>query len=190
MLLHGDELGRTQQGNNNAYCQDNEVSWLDWGAVDDELLEFTAGLVALRRRHAAFRRRKFFKGESIRPSHRGDELPDIAWLDADGSEMTDDQWHEPHARFLAAFVNGEHIGLDRRGEPILDDSFLLLLNGHDQPVAFTVPPPLWGAAWLPLVDTAAGVVGDGRTGDAVVAGAPLEIPERSVVLLVRLPRHT
>jgi glycogen operon protein len=182
MLLHGDELGRTQRGNNNAYCQDNEISWVDWSSVDEPLLAFARELISLRRDHPAFRRRKFFQGTPIRVPGIGPGLPDIAWFDPTGEEMTDDQWHEAHARALMVFVNGDDVGTDRHGERVVDDRFLAMFNGHHEPVSFTVPTQRWGARWVVEVDTAAGAIGavDAATSKA---GDEIEVEGRSVVLL-------
>jgi glycogen operon protein len=147
MLLAGDELGRTQRGNNNAYCQDNEVSWVDWEAAGkhEGLLEFTRGLIALRRDHAVFRRRRFFSGEL------GGQR-DISWLTPAGTEMTQADWQASYARSLAVLLNGEAITEPGpRGETITDRSFLLLFNAHYEPVTFTLPPAAEG--WEVMFDT-------------------------------------
>ena len=190
MLLHGDELGRTQSGNNNAYCQDTTLSWIDWSKVDDDFLTFTRRLVQLRRAHPTFRRRRFFKGRSIRAPGGAATLPDIVWFDPTGTPMTDEQWQERHARCLQAFLNGEGIGVDRRGEPIVDDHFLLLLNGHHETFGFKLPPGTVAPAWKLSLDTATGQVESGGSdGDAgavgleIQAGSVLPVAGRSVVLL-------
>ena len=153
MLLAGDEIGRTQGGNNNAYCQDNETSWVDW-TLDEErnaLLEFTQRLVALRRTHPVFRRRDFFQG---RPLH-GSAVHDIVWLQPDGTQMSDDAWRSEHARALAIFLAGDGLNeQDDRGRPVRDDSFVLMLNAGEQAVAFTLPAALALPAGTLLVDTA------------------------------------
>jgi glycogen operon protein len=186
MLLGGDELGRTQHGNNNAYCQDNELSWFDWEAGDAVLLEFTGALVALRRAHPTFRRRRFFQGRPIRVPG-SPALPDIAWFDPAGSEMTDEQWNDPGARCLAVFLNGDHIEVDRRGEPVVDDRFLLLLNAHHEPVTFTVPEARFGERGVVVVDTFAGTVGVGADEAPLPAGAEVVVESRSVLLLRHQP---
>ncbi|MGE5290275.1 MAG: glycogen debranching protein GlgX [Micromonosporaceae bacterium] len=153
MLLAGDEIGRTQQGNNNAYCQDSEVSWVDWENQDTELLEFVQALSELRRGHPVFRRRRFFQGVS--PS--GDGLRDISWLTPSGRDMTDEDWNADFGKAIAVFVNGDAITEpDPRGERVTDDSFLLLFNAHSDPVAFTLPSERFGASWEVVLDTAAG----------------------------------
>ncbi|MEW6475492.1 MAG: glycogen debranching protein GlgX [Actinomycetota bacterium] len=127
MLLGGDELGRTQRGNNNGYCQDNELSWYDWCSADVQVLEFTRFLISLRARHPVFRRRRFFQGRPI----WGDELSDIGWFRPDGEEMRDDDWRAGFAKAVGVFLNGEEIpDPDPRGRRIVDDSFLVLFNAH------------------------------------------------------------
>ncbi len=151
MLLGGDEIGRTQHGNNNAYCQDNEISWLDWSSVDTELLEFVRHVTTLRTEHPVFRRRRWFEG---RPIHG--EVDDIHWYTAEGIEMSDDDWNVGYARSLAVFLNGEGIeSRTRRGEPIVDDSFLVLFNAAPDPITFVIPDGLGGCHWEVDLDTAA-----------------------------------
>jgi glycogen operon protein len=153
MLSHGDELGRTQRGNNNAYCQDNELSWIDWTAAREHevLTEFTAALAALRRAHPVFRRQRFFQGRRI----RGSSVDDIAWLRPDGRHMTEEDWTADQPPTIAIFLNGRGIP-DRNamGERIIDDSFLLLINAHHEPVMFALPPKSYGRGWEIVVDTA------------------------------------
>ena len=147
MLLAGDELGRTQNGNNNAYCQDNELSWVDWTAIDESLLAFTRWLIAFRRDHPAFRRRRFFQGRPIRGT------VDIGWFKPDGKAMTDDDWDVGYARSLGVFLNGSAIqGQNEHGRPITDDSFILLFNAHTGGVRWTIPAD-YGAAWNLVLDT-------------------------------------
>jgi glycogen operon protein len=154
MLLHGDEVGRTQRGNNNAYCQDNELAWIDWAQVTEgsELLDFTRRLISLRRDHPVFRRRRFFRGRPAHGSHT--EAKDIAWFTPAGREMTDTDWDTGFARSLMVHLNGKAITEpDLRGLPVVDDSFLLLFNAHSRPLAFAVPEEL-GPWWAVEVDTA------------------------------------
>jgi glycogen operon protein len=152
MICAGDEIGRTQRGNNNAYCQDNEISWLDWD-VDDaktELLDFVRGMVALRKRHPVFRRRKFFQGRRI----RGAEVKDLTWFEPNGREMTDKAWEADFVRSLMVRLAGEGLDeIDEQGEPISDDTFLVLLNAADHPVAFTLPAHHPELQWERLLDT-------------------------------------
>jgi len=151
MISHGDELGRTQRGNNNAYCQDNELTWIDWDLSDDQqsLLEFTARMIHFRRSQAALRRRKYFQGRSIRG------VKDVAWLAPDGHEMTDDTWNADDVRSLGMLLAGDAIEeVDERGRPIVGDTLLVLLNGHDAKVAFTLPKlDVDHRQWLRIVDT-------------------------------------
>ncbi len=184
MLLGGDELGRSQEGNNNAYCQDNELSWLDWQAIDTDLLAYTTGLLALRRAHPVFCRRRFFHGRPLRGSGAGD----IGWLTPDGVEMTDGDWHGGLARSIGVFLNGEAIrSVDDRGEPVVDDTFLLLFNAHHEPIDFVLPKGGWGDAWTKVLDTVDAVITAQPGPDAVrhAAGEELTVTERSVILLRR-----
>jgi isoamylase len=148
MLLGGDELARTQRGNNNAYCQDSELSWFDWEQADQSLIEFTRHLITLRRQHPTFRRRRWFQGRDI----RGRE--DIAWFSPDGSEMSEEDWEAGFAKSLGVFFSGDAVtAVDDRGRPTLDDSFLVLFNAHFEPISFTLPAK-YGLAWRLEVDTA------------------------------------
>jgi isoamylase len=153
MLPAGDEFGRTQQGNNNAYCQDNEISWLDWSPehLDAALLEFVRRLVALRRAHPTFRRRRFFQGREI----HGPGLSDIVWLAPDGNEMTDAQWHEHHTRCLGMYLDGAAINEhDDRGRRVHDDDFLVMLNAGGSDIDFPLPRPHARSEWSLVLDTA------------------------------------
>src|SRR5437870_3160920 len=152
MLSHGDEISRTQKGNNNAYCQDNEISWIDWTLDADRrtLLQFTAKLVRFRLSQPALRRRKYFQGRSI----RGGEVKDVAWLAPDGREMTDEAWNADFVRSLGMLLSGSAIEeVDERGEPIAGDTLLVLLNGHHDKVPFTLPPLEADQQWQRVFDT-------------------------------------
>ncbi|MFC5748797.1 glycogen debranching enzyme, partial [Actinomadura rugatobispora] len=152
MLSHGDEFGRTQHGNNNAYCQDDELAWVPWdsGAATAGDLEFVRILSRLRRDHPIFRRRRFFTG-----GEPGAEPADIAWLTPGGDPMTDHDWHAGFAKSLGVFLNGDAISEpDPRGRRIEDDSFLLLFNAHSEPVGFVLPGPEYGERWEYTLDTA------------------------------------
>jgi len=178
MVLGGDEMGRTQGGNNNAYCQDNEISWFDWERPDVALTAFTSRLIALRRQHPVFRRRRYFQG---RPVH-GKGCSDIAWFRPDGTEMGDEDWRDGWAKSVAVFLNGQAIpSPDRRGERIVDDSFLLLFHAGHEAVAFTTPEERFGVGWVVVVDTA----DDWREGEQLKAGEQFELAGRSVALLRR-----
>ncbi|HEY9087421.1 MAG TPA: glycogen debranching protein GlgX [Anaerolineaceae bacterium] len=178
MILAGDEFGRTQQGNNNAYCQDNEISWLDWEKMDGGLLEFTRRLIAMRREHPVFRQRRWFEGRPL----RGSEARDIGWFTPDGAEMTEDAWKQGFAKSLMVYLNGGAIrSPDQRGNPIMDSSFLLLFNAHFEPLDFTLPGEEWGRAWCVSLDTA----DDARLQDALQhnPGSCLTLESRSLVVL-------
>jgi len=149
MLSMGDELGRTQRGNNNAYCQDNEISWVDWSEIDHPLLEYVRRLIAFRRTHPMFRRRRWFQGRPIRGA------VDIAWFKPNGEVMSDQDWVSRHARALGVYLNGRAIpGQTDQGRPIADDSFRLLFNGHRRAV-YWQPAPDFGAQWKLVLDTGA-----------------------------------
>jgi len=152
MLLAGDEMGRTQRGNNNAYCQDNETSWLNWNlsAANCELMEFVVRLIRLRREHPVFRRRHFFQGRAI----RGAGTKDIHWLKPDGSEMSDKEWTHDDARSLGVFLSGEALGeVDACGRPIRDDNFILLFNAHHERIDFKLPALCVHCVWRVELDT-------------------------------------
>ncbi|MEV7471225.1 glycogen debranching protein GlgX [Streptomyces kronopolitis] len=186
MLVAGDEMGRTQHGNNNAYCQDNPTSWLDWSLLDDPrwrpLADLAARLIALRRAHPVLRRRAFFSG---RPHHQGG-LRDLAWFTADGTEMTAQDWHTPGAT-LGMYLSGNDISQrDEQGLRIVDDSFLVFLHAAGRPREVTLPGPPWARAYALLVDTAR----EEQPGPAEpprVAGGTLTLAGRSVVLLRAVP---
>jgi isoamylase len=155
MIAHGDEMGRTQSGNNNVYCQDNELAWIDWKLAENEshLLAFTSAVVSLRQEHAVFRRRRFFAGDA---AHGGtSSLGDIEWFSSDGTEMDEEDWRNGYARTLMAFLNGQAIPEpDPHGQRILDSDFLLLFNAHSDPVDFVLPPARYGVTWQIRLDTA------------------------------------
>ena len=179
MIIGGDELGRTQQGNNNAYCQDNEISWFDWEHADRNLVEFTRRVIAFRKEHPSFRRRRWFKGRPI----RGKGATDIGWFKPEGSEMSDADWNEWFAKSFAMFLNGEGLAPDERGRRVTDASFLLLFNAHVDTVAFKLPGAPWGSRWQPVLDTA----DDGKTaGDPVAAGTELQRIGLSLLVLQRV----
>ena len=183
MLLAGDEIGRTQGGNNNAYCQDNELSWVDWGLAggQEALLEFARDLAAFRRDHPVFRRRRFFRGGS----DGGDGLADIAWLTPSGREIADRDWDTPEARAMMVFLNGDAITEPGpRGEPVLDDTFLILLSAHHEPVTFTLPGARFGRSWAIALDTAAGRASEG-SGTEHRPGRKIVLAGRAMMVLRR-----
>jgi len=173
MMLHGDEIGRTQNGNNNGYAQDNELSWIHWDKADAPLMEFVAAIAHLRKEHPTFRRSRFFDGRPVRRA-QGEPLPDIGWLAPDGKAMAPEDWDSGFGRSIGVFLNGGGIrGKDVRGEPITDVHFLILLNAHTESVEFTLPEDEYASAWEIVVDTAgAGVSTDPKlAGDTVNAQA-------------------
>jgi isoamylase len=178
MLLHGDELSRSQQGNNNAYCQDSELTWVDWEDADEPLADFVRTLTRLRAEHPVFRRRRFFTGRSD-----GEQLPDIVWLRTDGTEMGHEDW-DTGKLTLAVFLNGDAIaepGL--RGETITDDSFLMLLNASPDDVEFTLPDGPYAQQWQQVLNTAD--IGDVDDAEPVPARSEVKVTGRSVVLMRR-----
>jgi isoamylase len=183
MLLAGDEMGRTQQGNNNAYCQDNEISWLDWRLDEREaaLLELTCSLIALRKAHPVLRRRRFFQGQAI----HGSRVKDIGWFTPDGAEMDEARWRAPDIATLGVFLNGEEIP-DRspRGKRIVDDSFLLLLHGDAKAAAFTLPGLPWAKEYELVLHSAADRAADPDDDPTIhVAGEQFPLPPRSLAVL-------
>jgi isoamylase len=178
MLLAGDEIGRSQQGNNNAYCQDNELSWIDWDTADQDLLYFTVSLLAFRRAHPVFRRRRWFQG---RPLH-GRDVRDIAWFTPAGQEMSESDWQVGFAKSLMVYMNGNAIpSRGPRGEAIIDDTFLLCFNAHYEPMPFTLPESAFGHRWIRVIDTADPDLRSFTR--AVGAGEVLRVEDRSVVVL-------
>ncbi|MGH9054994.1 MAG: glycogen debranching enzyme, partial [Acidimicrobiales bacterium] len=186
MLLGGDELGRTQKGNNNAYCQDSPVSWYDWSAVDGELLGWVRRLITLRREHPVFRRRRFFQGHPLRGSGSSDRLPDIGWFRPDGREMGDDDWNVGYAKSLGVFLNGRAIpDPDVHGRPIVDDSFFLIFNAWDQELDFALPDERWTRSWSVVLDTADGVAAG--EGAHKPAGDVIAVTGHRLIVLQSVP---
>jgi glycogen operon protein len=181
MLLGGDEMGRTQRGNNNAYCQDNEISWFDWGLRDDNLLllGFTRRLMDFREAHPVLRRRRWFQGRSI----RGRDAKDIAWFNPDGQEMTDDDWEAGYAKVLGVYLNGDEIPYrGAHGQRIVDDSLLLLFSAHHEPITFTVPSGPYAERWDLVLDTNEPLLAAGAR--TYKAGDEVAMESRSVVVLL------
>jgi glycogen operon protein len=180
MVLGGDELGHTQLGNNNAYCQDNELSWIDWELDTDRqaFLEFTSRLIALRRRHPVFSRRRFLKGDTV----AADGSREIIWLSPDGSEMTEAEWAVPFARCLGLYLAGAAIERrDRRGRLVTDNNFILLCNAHHEPIPFQLPAALTEKVWWTVLDTAA--AGALFAQQRLEAGTRYPLQGRSLALL-------
>ncbi|MEV4282853.1 glycogen debranching enzyme, partial [Actinoplanes xinjiangensis] len=180
MIAHGDELGRTQHGNNNVYCQDNEISWMDWDDArnHDVQTSFIASLTALRADHPIFRRRRFFTGQAV----NGSPLPDIAWLRRDGDPMTEPDWTADEPGAVTVFLNGHGIPESGAlGEPITDDSFLLLFNAAPEPADFTLPDQTYGQMWETVVDTADPLPTDDR--GSLKAQQQLTVPAHTLLAL-------
>ncbi len=182
MIAHGDELGRTQQGNNNTYAQDSEISWIHWDDADEGLVEFTAAVAKLRAEHPTFRRIRFFNGRPVTRG-AGEPLPDLEWLSPDGSAMTDDDWDADFVKAATAFLNGQGIrGRDARGQRVTDANVLLLFNASEVDVNFTLPPAEYGASWSVAIDTAD--LAGSNSGSTLEAEAGLTLTSRSMMVLV------
>jgi glycogen operon protein len=180
MIAHGDELGRTQRGNNNTYAQDNELSWVHWDEADHELIDFVAGLTKLRREHPTFRRRRFFNGRPVRTRGAGEPLPDIEWLRTDATPMSVEDWDTDFVKAAGVFLNGQGIqGRGTRGERITDDNVLLYFNASEEDVEFTLPAEEYGPQWFIAVDTAADL-----SDEHLPASSPITVVSRSMMLLV------
>jgi len=179
MILHGDELGRTQNGNNNTYAQDSEISWVHWDQADHPLVEFTSAVAQLRQSHPVFRRRRFFDGRPVRRGE-GEPLPDIVWLKTDGNAMEPEDWDTGFDRTVGVFLNGQGVGgRDARGERVTDDSFVLFFNAHDDSVTFSLPSDEYAPAWEIMVDTS----GEGTDSEPQAAGAQVPVQGKSIVVL-------
>ncbi|APF41166.1 glycogen debranching protein GlgX [Neomicrococcus aestuarii] len=179
MICHGDELGRTQNGNNNGYAQDSELTWINWEHADGPLQEFTAAVAKLRAEHPTFRRRRFFDGRQVEMED-GVELPDVLWFSADGKSMTNEAWDANTPASVGMFLNGRGIhSTDLRGQPIEDKSFLLYFNAHFEDVTFTLPSDKFADKWDIVVDTA----GTGADTEALNEGATVTLASRSMMVL-------
>ncbi len=181
MIAHGDELGRTQQGNNNTYAQDSELSWVDWERADLPLMEFTAAVSRLRAAHPTFRRKRFFTGRTVRTGSAeegGERLNDIVWLHPDGHAMENEAWDQG-GQAIGMYLNGDGIaGKGARGETITDDHFLLYFNGGDE-IEVTLPPEEYAASWDVVIDTG----GNADDAPVITAGASRKMATHSLVVL-------
>ncbi len=176
MILGGDELGRSQGGNNNAYCQDNEISWYDWSFIDQDFLEFCCDLVRFRQEHPVLRRRRWFQGRPIRG------IDDMAWFRRDGVEMSEEDWTDVPTLSVGVFLNGQALAQpDRFGRTTSDDTFLMLFNGSDEDLNWKLPSRRWGSSWVNEIDTAA----TGGRQRVLAAGRVTERPAHSVAVLRR-----
>ena len=177
MLLGGDEMGRTQQGNNNAYCQDNEISWYDWENADRDLLTFTRKLISYFHEHPVFRRRRWFHGREI----HGRDVTDVAWFTHLGEQMSEENWGTGFAKSLGVYLNGGAIpNPNPKGEPVTDDSFYLMFNAHYEELEFTLPPDTWGRSWRKELDTVHGWL---EQEEVLEAGAGIAVAARCMVVL-------
>jgi glycogen operon protein len=181
MMYAGDAIGHTQKGNNNAYCQDNDISWINWTVQpqDRDLLAFVQRMINLRKRHPVFRRRRFFQGRPI----KGANVKDVVWLSPSGSEMSEGQWRDPGVRCLGMFLAGQGLDeTDERGRKLGDENFLLLFNAYHEDVAFVLPSLHPGTRWAAWMDTSRE---DGlRTAGTHESGAPYPLQARSLVVLM------
>jgi isoamylase len=177
MILSGDEIGKSQFGNNNTYCQDNEISWINWNQVDQSLFDFTKKLIRLRKQHPAFSRKRWFQGQPI----RGIGVEDIAWFSPDGTQMDDAKWNDARALSVGVFLNGLGLRcLDDDGEKMTDNNFFLVFNAHEQALDFTLPAAAFGDEWQIVFNSASPF----EPGDDYYAPEQkFPVPGRSLVLL-------
>jgi isoamylase len=181
MLVSGDEIGKTQSGNNNAYCQDNELSWIHWDAIDKDLLHFTKELIHFRKNHPSFQRKRWFQGQPI----KGVGLEDIAWFSNDGSEMSEQDWNTGYVKSLGVYLYGKGIPfVDLTGKPIVDDSFYIVFNSSDVPLDFTLPDKKHGDTWIKIIDTFENYIND--TGPSFAARSRIHVAGRSIMVLKHL----
>jgi glycogen operon protein len=180
MLGHGDELGRTQGGNNNGFCHDDEITWINWEDQDPDLMTFTEHVAKLRAAHPVFRRRRFFDGLPVRQPGSND-VPDIDWYGPDGNTMTEQDWGSGFGKSVALFLNGQGIpDRDSRGQQVTDDSFVLMFNAHDASIDFTLPAADHGKLWQKVIDTADPSI---EAGEPVEAQSVVTIAGRSLVVM-------
>lgn len=178
MLVAGDEFGRTQHGNNNAYCQDNEISWLNWETADQQLLQYTKSLIQFSKDHPTFRRRRWFQGLPV----TGSEIKDIIWFLPDGSHIPDDKWENDPAKSFGVFLNGKGIRcVNWEGERVKDDSFFIMFNTTDDAVEFILPSDQCGDKWRITIDSSEGYINEKE--EDFNAGHTLTIPDHSVMVL-------
>ena len=182
MICGGDEIGRSQRGNNNAYCQDNEISWFDWDKMDEELYAFASRMIHFRHDHAVFQRRRWFVGRAL----VGAEASDIGWFKPDGQPMSEEDWRTGFARTLGLFLNGKAIPTpDSHGEPVVDDSFYILFNAHYEAMDFKLPTFPWGDHWVKVVDTNHPIP-DLREHRQIRAGEEVHLEPHSMMVLRRV----
>jgi len=175
----GDEISRTQRGNNNAYCQDNEISWINWQRADTDLLRFTQKLIHLYKHHPSFSRRGWFQGRPI----KGIGLEDIAWFLPDGNEMTEENWNHDFAKSLGVYLNGQGIrSVGPKGEKITDDSFYIIFNAYHGPLDYKLPSVKYGPGWIKIIDTAEDKITE-ENGESYQPEQVIKVQGRSVILL-------
>ena len=175
MLGHGDEMGRTQHGNNNAYCQDNELAWVDWSTRDESLEDFTRAVIALRRDHIVFRQESFFTGRSL----HGDGTADLAWFRSDGAQLAASDWSDLNPRTIAMYLSGKDIRqVDEHGEPVVDDSFLVIMHGGLNPSTFTLPSAPWATTYEVVVDNT-----EQALSATLAAGSTVDVPAVAFMVL-------
>ena len=183
MITAGDESGRTQRGNNNAYCQDNDISWINWEEADTNLIEFTSKLIHFRKKHPVFCRRKWFKYQPI----RGKDVTDIEWFTPDGKEMSEQHWNEAYAKTLGIFLSGLGVrAVSNKGVPLVDDSFFIIVHSRDESTSFSLPTERWGKKWQKILDTSEQSFDENGLGQPVQSGQQIEIKERSLLLFREL----
>lgn len=176
MILSGDEMGNTQNGNNNAYCQDNEISWIKWEQADHDLIEFTSKLIQLRRSHRAFSRKHWFKGQPVKKKG----LTDIGWFLPDGQEMTEEHWNSDFAKSLGIFLYGGGLhSVDEKNQPVMDDNFYIMFNAHFEPLEFQLPEEKYGDKWTVIWDTNGPSTGPAE----FTAGEKIKVGDRNMILL-------
>ncbi len=179
MLLSGDEIGRTQRGNNNAYCHDSELSWVDWENLDSDMHHWVQRLIAFRSSHPIFKRRRWFQGRPLRDND------DMAWFRPDGEEMTSSDWEQGFAQAVGVFLNGEAITIpDRFGNRIIDDTFMCVFSASPLELTWTLPPERWGSSWAVKFDSSRPEIGQGSD-ETLLAGAQFIIPGRTTLVLER-----
>ena len=179
MLVSGDELGKSQSGNNNAYCQDNEISWINWQAEDKDLLSFTQKLIHFQHAHPVFCRRRWFKGRPI----QGSGVEDIAWFLPDGNSMNEENWNDDFAKSLGIFLNGKAIPSDGpKGEPITDNNFYIVFNAYEEELPYVLPSEEFGSAWIKVIDTHENFFEE-KGGQSFASGDIIKVQGRSVVVL-------
>jgi glycogen operon protein len=181
MLVAGDEFGRTQNGNNNAYCQDNEVSWIDWEQKDDKLREYVARLIHFRLEHPVFCRKKWFQYKPI----KGTGVTDIEWFLPEGYPMSDEHWNTTYAKSLSIYLSGDDLNsYTERGEKLLDDTFYIMINSDEHSVIFTLPEQNWGNVWYKILDSADCFFEPTERSLILHPQEAVEVKGRSIVLLI------